>query len=121
MKTPDTVYFINKLLICEVNSGIHLQQLSRLVCRYTGINNLLNVTVHNLIKLIKRKIDSVVRHSSLREVVGTDLLRSVTRSDLTSSKVCLSVMSLLKLHVIQLGTKQGKSLVLILKLALLSL
>ena len=43
------------------------------------------------------KIDSVIRHTSLWEVVGTDLLRTVSCSDLTLTKLCFRIVGFLLL------------------------
>ena len=66
---------------------IHLRQLRCLVCCDTCVNDLLDISVHDLIEFVQCKIDSVIRHTSLREVVRTDLLGAVSRSDLALSKL----------------------------------
>ena len=66
---------------------VHLRKLRRLVRRDTCIDDLLDVSVHDLIQFVQGKIDSVIRHTSLREVVRTDLLGAVSRSDLALSKL----------------------------------
>ena len=63
---------------------IHLRQLRCLVCCDTCVNDLLDISVHDLIEFVQCKIDSVIRHTSLWEVVGTDLLRTVSCSDLNA-------------------------------------
>ena len=45
---------------------------------------------------MKRKLDSVIGHTSLWEVVSTDLLRTVSGTDLASS--CLSLCRMLLLQ-----------------------
>ena len=57
------------------------------VVSYECINNLVKITVENLLKLVKCKADSVVGYTSLRIVVGADSFTSVTCTDLTFSLV----------------------------------
>ena len=73
---------------------IHLRQLRCLVCCDTCVNDLLDISVHDLIEFVQCKIDSVIRHTSLWEVVGTDLLRTVSCSDLTLTKLCFRIVGL---------------------------
>ena len=68
----------------------HLSKLSRLVGCYAGIDNFLNITIHNLIKLIKCKTYSMVCYTSLWEVVSSYLLSSVSSTYLASCAFCVS-------------------------------
>ena len=77
---------------------IHLRKLRRLVRRDTGIDDLLDVSVHDLIQLVQGQIDSVIRHTSLWEVVGTDLLGTVSGTDLAAAHLRLRIMALLLLQ-----------------------
>jgi len=81
---------------------IHLRKLRRLVRRDTCIDDLLDVSVHDLIQLVQGKIDSVIRHTSLREVVGTDLLGTVTGTDLAAAHLSLRIVALLLLDIVEL-------------------
>ena len=81
---------------------IHLRKLRRLVRRDTCIDDLLDVSVHDLIQLVQGKIDSVIRHTSLWEVVGTDLLGTVTGTDLAAAHLSLCIMALLLLNIVEL-------------------
>ena len=81
---------------------IHLRELSSLVRRDTCIDDLLDVSVHDLIQLVQGKIDSVIRHTSLREVVGTDLLGTVTGTDLAATHLSLRIVTLLLLDIVEL-------------------
>ena len=77
---------------------IHLRQLRCLVCCDAGVDDLLDISVHDLIQLVQGQIDSVIRHASLWEVVGTDLLRTVSGTDLASSGLCFRIVGLLQLY-----------------------
>ena len=81
---------------------IHLRELSSLVRRDTCIDDLLDVSVHDLIQFVQGKIDSVIRHTSLREVVGTDLLGTVTGTDLAAAHLSLRIVTLLLLDIVEL-------------------
>ena len=63
----------------------------------------------------------MVGHTTLREIVGTDLLGAVSGADLASSRLSLSVMRLLHFQIVQLCTQHLQRLVLILQLGLLVL
>ena len=63
----------------------------------------------------------MVGHTSLREVVGSDLLRAVAGSNLASSHLRLCVVPLLLLNVIQLGAQECECLRLVLDLRLFCL
>ena len=73
----------------------HLSKLSRLVGCYAGIDNFLNITIHNLIKLIKCKTYSMVCYTSLWEVVSSYLLSSVSSTYLASSCICFCIVCFL--------------------------
>ena len=53
---------------------LHLRQFRCLVCCDQTVNNLLNVAVHDGIQFIQSQFDTVIGHTTLWEVVGTDLL-----------------------------------------------
>ena len=63
----------------------------------------------------------MVCHPALREVVGTNLLRAIAGSDLTSSGFGLGIVLLLAFQIVELRAKQSKSLLLILQLRLFRL
>ena len=75
---------------------IHRCQLRCLVCCDQAVNDFIQISVHNAVQLMKRKLDSVIGHTSLWEVVSTDLLRTVSGTDLASS--CLSLCRMLLLQ-----------------------
>ena len=78
----------------------HLSKLCSLVSCYAGINDFLNITIHNLIKLIKCKTNSVICNSSLWEVVSSYLLSSVASTYLASSCISFCIMCFLSFKVI---------------------
>ena len=63
----------------------------------------------------------MIRHTSLREVVGADLLRPVSCTDLTAAQIRLFVMAALHLQIIELCPQEGPGLGLILQLGLFRL
>ena len=63
----------------------------------------------------------MVRNTTLWEVVSTDFLGTVARTDLASSGISFRIMCFLALKVIQLGTQKRKSFILVLDLGLLGL
>ena len=96
--------YIRIFLQCPVKSSFlfftHLSQLCCLVSCYAGINDFLNITIHNLIKLIKCKTNSVVCNSSLWEVVSSYLLSSVTSTYLAPSCISFCIVCFLSFKVI---------------------
>ena len=60
----------------------------------------------------------MIRHTSLREVVGTDFLRTVAGSYLTAAQLSFLVVALLLFQIIQLCTQHLQRLVFIFQLAL---
>ena len=80
---------------------VHFRQLRCLVGCDAGINNLLNIAVHNLIKLVQCQINTMIRYTSLGEVIGTDLLGTVSGTDLASSGLCLCVVGFLALDIVK--------------------
>ena len=62
-------------------SGIILpgtRQLLRLVCRDQRINEFIEIAVHDLVDPVQCQLDPMVRHPSLREIVGPDLFTPVS-------------------------------------------
>ena len=82
---------------------IHLSQLGCLVGCDAGVDDLFDISVHDLVSLIQGQTDTMVGDTTLGEVVGTDLLRTVSGTDLTAAHLCFRIVSLLLLDVIQLG------------------
>ena len=78
----------------------HLRKLRRLVSRDQAVDQLLEITVHDRIDLIECQLDPVVSHTSLREVVGTDLLGTVAGTDLAAALLRLLILTSLKLHIV---------------------
>ena len=79
---------------------IHLRKFCRLVRRDTGVNNLLDISVHNLIQLIQCQIDPVIRYASLREIVSPYLLGTVSRSYLASAKLRFRIVGFLLFNIV---------------------
>ena len=46
---------------------VHFRQLCCLIRRNTAVNNLLNITVHDLIQLVQCQVDTMIGHAALRE------------------------------------------------------
>ena len=65
---------------------------------------------------MKRKLDSVIGHTSLWEVVSTDLLGTVSGSNLAASLLRLCILLLLQFEIIQLGAQQCQRFLLVLDL-----
>ena len=63
----------------------------------------------------------MVGHAALGKIIGTNLLGTVSRTDLASSGLGLGVVGLLALDIVQLGTQQCECLRLVLQLGLLGL
>ena len=63
----------------------------------------------------------MIGHTSLWEVVGTDLLGTISCTDLASTHFCFGIVTLLLFHIVQLRFQDGKSLCLILDLGFLGL
>ncbi len=63
----------------------------------------------------------MIRDTSLREVIGTDLLGTVSGTDLAAAFCCLCILLFLQLQIIQLGTKEAEGLLFVLQLRFLSL
>src|SRR5699024_9064930 len=61
---------------------IHLCQLRRLICCYKAVDNLIQISVQHLSQTVGRQLDSVIRHTALGKVVGSDLFRPVSGSHL---------------------------------------
>ena len=62
------------------------------------------------------QLDPMVRHTTLGEIVGPDLLGTVSGSDLAASFLRLCILLLLQFEIIQLGTQQCKRFLLVLDL-----
>ena len=77
-------------------------KLGCLICRDEGIDDIIHIPVQKRIQFIERALDPVIRHTSLREVVGADLLRPVSCTDLTAAQIRLFVMAALHLQIIEL-------------------
>ena len=62
------------------------------------IYNFLKITAKDRIQFMQSKFNPVICHAALREVISPDFLRSVSRSHLTPSGLCLLVMAFLQLE-----------------------
>ena len=76
---------------------IHLCKFCCLVSCDTSINDILDVSVHDLVEFIECKTDTVICYSSLWEVLSTNLFRTVTCTNLAMAHLCFRIMSLLLL------------------------
>ena len=76
---------------------IHLRKLRCLIRCDQTVDNLIQITVHNRINLIQRQLDSVVGHTALWEVVGTDLLGTVSGTDLAAAFFCFGILAFFQL------------------------
>ena len=79
------------------------------------------MSVHDLIQIVERQLDPVIRDPALRKIIGADFFRTVAGSDLAASQIRFSVMPLLQLQVIELGTQEREGFILILQLGPLGL
>ena len=57
------------------------------------------------------QFDSVICHTALRKVIGTDLLGTVSRTYLASSCFRFFIMTFLQLHIIQTGAQNTQCLI----------
>src|SRR5579864_740525 len=69
----------------------------RLVFLLQGIDQLIEVTVHDLRQTIKCQIDTVIGHAALRKVIGTDALGAVAAADLQAPRLRLGALLFLLL------------------------
>ena len=107
---PNGCYSIFQLFI------VHFRQLSRLVCSRKTVYDFFQITVQHTVQTMQCQFDPVICHTSLGEIIGSDLLRAVPGTHLASSGFCLLVVALLQLHLIQSGTKHLKRFVFVLEL-----
>ena len=54
----------------------------------------------SLIHILQGQFDAVLGHTSLREVIGTDLLGTVTGTDLAPACLCLRIVGFLTLDIV---------------------
>ncbi len=78
----------------------HLQQLRCLIGGDAGVDDFLDIAVHDLIQLVNRQIDPVVGHTALREIVGPDFFRAVAGSHLALAQFRLRIVCFLLLDII---------------------
>ena len=100
---------------------LQFQQFRRLVRRGERVDDLVEIAVHHLVDAVQRQFDPVLGHTSLREVVGTDLLGAVARSDLAAALRRLLTRFLLQFEFVQFRTQNAHRLISVLQLALLVL
>ena len=55
----------------------HLRQLRGLICGDEAVKELVDVPVHDVIKLIQGELDAMVGHAALGKIVGADLFGAV--------------------------------------------
>src|SRR5699024_10553745 len=100
---------------------LHLCQLGSLICCDQAVDDLVQVAVQYAVQLVEGQFDTVISNPSLREVISTDLLGTVSCSDLAPSCFRLRCLLLLKFQIVKLGTEQPECLLLILQLRLFCL
>src|SRR4051812_47977598 len=93
----------------------------RLVGHLQRVDQVVEVAVHDPRQVVDRLPDPVVGHPVLREVVGPDLVRAVTRPDHGPPRSRIRLALLLLLEVVQPGAQHAHRLGLVLVLALLVL
>ena len=64
-------------------------ELLRAIFLLKRLDQLVEIAVHHVRQLVKREVDAMVRHTSLRKVVRANALRPVTASDLKLSRLRL--------------------------------
>ena len=79
---------------------VHLCQLGCLVGGDAGVNDLLDIAVHDFVQLVQRQVDPVIGHTALGEVVRPDLLGTVTGTDLAPACLCLRIVGFLTLDIV---------------------
>ena len=95
---------------------IHTAEFCSLICGNACVKDLAYISVHDFVKLVHGKSDTMVGNTSLREIVGPYLLGAVPCSDLTASHLSFGIMLFLLLDVVELGLKECERLCLILEL-----
>ena len=59
----------------------HFRQQFGTMFRRQRIDELIQIAIHDEFQLVQREVDPVIRHPSLREIVGTDTFAAITRAD----------------------------------------
>ena len=95
-----------------MHQGIEREQLGDIVMTQDAVYVAVSESISGYL------IDQVtkIRHTSLREIISTDLLGTVSGSDLAASFLRLCILLLLQFEIIQLGTQQCKRFLLVLDL-----
>ena len=78
------------------------------------LKNFIQISSKNSVQTVKCQLDPMVCHTSLREIVSTDLFGTISCSDLASSGFRLRIMLFGQFHLIQTGTKHFQCLIFIL-------
>ena len=86
-----------------------------------GVDDVVQIAVHDLVEIVYRQADPVVGAAVLREVIGAYLLAAIPCSHLTGAVSVDGVLLLLLLLGQQAAAQDLQSLVLVLELAALVL
>ncbi len=76
---------------------IQLSKPDSLVGCDAGVNNFLDIPVHDFIQLIQRQVNPVVGYASLREIIGADFLLAVACSNLAAARLGFCILLFLEL------------------------
>ena len=80
---------------------LQIAQFRCLVCCDQAVDDFIQISIQNVIQSVKCKFDTVIGYTSLWKIVGSDLLGTITCTDLASSRLCLCVMLFGQFHLIQ--------------------
>ena len=95
---------------------IHIGQFCALIRCDQTVNYFIQVSIQNRIQFMKCQLDPVICHTSLREVVSSDLLRTISCSNLASSRLSFCGLLFFQFQLIQFGTEQTECFFFILQL-----
>src|SRR6266550_1610062 len=108
------------LLRAIVASGEGAEAL-RLIGHYEGVDQSIDVPVHNSWQRRQVESDSMIRHPILGEVVGADLVRTIAGADHRPARDRVGLALLRELAIVEPRSQDGHCLGLVLVLALLVL
>src|SRR5262245_25733385 len=80
-------------------------QLLRLVVCGESVDELAEVAVQDLGQPVRREVDAVIGDAVLREIIGTDLLRTLARADLAAAIFGDRLLLFAQLHLVQPGAE----------------
>ena len=79
-------------------SVFQFTQFRCLVRRCQTVYHLCQISIHNGIQTVQRQLDPVVGDAPLGEIIGADLLGTVSCADLAPPLLCLRIVSLCPLQ-----------------------